>query len=78
MKEEELLEALETQANQIGVLPVLSLLLDWVARGMYLEIFAELIEMAAELTEDAQELTEDAQELTEKAAVRAGVGGRNT
>lgn len=51
MKEEELLEALETQAKRVGVLPVLSLLLDRVTRGMYLELFTDLCDMVAEVTE---------------------------
>ena len=51
MKEEELLEALVGQASRVGVRPVLSLLLDRVCMGMYLEIFTELCDMIAEVTD---------------------------
>lgn len=47
MREEELLEALETEADHIGIVPVLSLLLDRIARGMYLELFQDLSDMVA-------------------------------
>lgn len=56
MKEEELLEALESQASRIGVLPVLSLLLDRVCRGMYLEIFADLCDLVSALTDGAPDM----------------------
>jgi hypothetical protein len=51
MKEEELLEALEAQTSRVGVLPVLSLLLDRVTQGMYLEIFSDLCDLVTALTD---------------------------
>ena len=56
MREEELLEALETQTSRVGVLPVLSLLLDRVSRGMYLEIFTDLCDMVTALTDEGPDI----------------------
>ena len=56
MKEEELLEALETQASRVGALPVLSLLLDRVCQGMYLEIFADLCDLVSALTDGTPDM----------------------
>ena len=56
MKEEELLEALEAQTTRVGVLPVLSLLLDRVSRGVYLEIFSDLCDLVTALTDEAPDI----------------------
>lgn len=56
MKEEELLEALEAQTTRVGVLPVLSLLLDRVSRGVYLEIFTDLCDLVTALTDEAPDI----------------------
>jgi hypothetical protein len=48
MSEKELLEALETVALRNGLESVLSLLLDRVTQGYYLDIFQELCDMAAD------------------------------
>lgn len=56
MREEELLQALETQTSRVGVLPVLSLLLDRVCKGMYLEIFADLCDLVTALTDDGPDI----------------------
>lgn len=56
MKEEELLEALEAQTTRVGVLPVLSMLLDRVSRGVYLEIFSDLCDLVTALTDEAPDI----------------------
>ena len=42
MSEEELLDALERECKRIGLRPILQLLVDWIGRGFFLEVFAQV------------------------------------
>lgn len=42
MNETELVDRLAQEVERIGVKPVLALLVDWIGRGFFLEVFAQI------------------------------------
>lgn len=42
MSETELVDRLAQEVERIGVKPVLALLVDWIGRGFFLEVFAQI------------------------------------
>lgn len=42
MSEQELIDALERECNRVGLRPILELLVDWIGRGFFLEVFAQI------------------------------------
>lgn len=42
MSETELVDRLAQEVERIGVKPVLTLLVDWIGRGFFLEVFAQI------------------------------------
>lgn len=42
MNETELVDRLAQEVERIGVKPVLALLVDWIGRGYFLEVFAQI------------------------------------
>ena len=42
MTETELIDKLEQEVKRVGVRPVLQILVDWIGRGLFLEVVAQL------------------------------------
>lgn len=42
MSETELLDKLEQEVKRVGLRPVLQILVDWIGRGLFLEVFAQI------------------------------------
>ena len=42
MSESELIDRLAQEVERIGIKPVLALLVDWIGRGFFLEVFAQI------------------------------------
>ena len=42
MTETELLDKLEQEVKRVGLRPVLQILVDWIGRGLFLEVFAQV------------------------------------
>ena len=42
MSETELVDRLAQEVERIGIKPVLALLVDWIGRGFFLEVFAQI------------------------------------
>lgn len=42
MTETELLDKLEQAVKRVGLRPVLEILVDWIGRGLFLEVFAQV------------------------------------
>ena len=42
MTETELIDKLEQEVKRVGIRPVLQILVDWIGRGLFLEVFAQV------------------------------------
>lgn len=42
MSETELIDKLEQEVQRVGIRPVLQILVDWIGRGLFLEVFAQV------------------------------------